>query len=230
MARAGSLLAAAVGIGALACGALRLREPRPDLDRIVRDPAVVTQDGLYLVLWDGPGAVVVKAPRPELYRYQSILLDEVSIDYEARTAPRRSVEEARLRNRLRSSLAAELARGAGWTLVEAPGPAVLTVGITVLDLSLPYRALTNRAATSYVASSGGVAIVLDLRDSLTDEPLLRYAQRRALPGGVFYDPTTVELEAAERAFDAFAADTRDSIARFHRWAEEMQREEKAGGG
>jgi hypothetical protein len=230
MARAGSLLAVAVGIGALACSALRLSESRPDLDRIVRDPAVVTQDGLYLVLWDGPGAVFVKAPRPELYRYQSIRLDEISIDYAARTAPRRSVEEARLRNRLRSSLVSELARGAGWTLVEAPGPAVLTVSISVLDLSLPNRALTNRASTAYAASAGSVAIVVDLSDSVTGEPLLRYAQRRTLPGGVFYDPTTVELEAAERAFDAFAADTRDSIALFHRWAEEMQREEEAGGG
>jgi hypothetical protein len=230
MARAGPLLAAAVGIGALACSALRIPEPRSDLAEIVRNPAVVTQDGLYLVLWDGPGAVFVKAPRPELYRYQSIRLDEVSIDYEQRTAPRRSVEEERLREHLRATLAAELARGTGWNLVEAPGPAVLTVEVAVIDLSLNERALTNRAATAYVASAGSVALVLDLRDSLSNEPLLRYAQRRALPGGVYYDPTTVDLERTERAFDAFAADTRDSIARFHRWAEEMQREEASGGG
>ncbi len=219
MARALSLLAAAVAIGGLACGAIQ-----PDGARAARDPGAVTVDGLRLVLWDGPGVIFSRTPRPDLRRYRGILFAETSIEYRGGTPARRSLDETRLREHLRSAVAEELTQTGDWAVVEGPGEAVLQVGLAVLDLALRDLPLANRQTTSYVAPSGNVSIVLDLRDSLSGEPLLRYAQRRVLPGGVFYDPTTVELERTQKAFDVFAEDTRAGIEWFRGEFERLHRD------
>jgi hypothetical protein len=227
-ARASSLLLAAA-IGALACAGIPSGGSGGGRGGAVPQPGAVTLDGLQLVLWDGPGVIFARAPRPDLGLYRGIVFGEPSLEYRSGTPQRRALDEPRLLEHLRSAVAGELSGAGGWSLAEAPAEGVLQIGLAVLDLALQDRALTNRASTAYVAPSGGVSIVLDLRDSLTGETLLRYAQRRVLPGGVYYDPTTVELERAERAFDSFAEDVRAGLDWF-RGEFERQRAKEEGSG
>jgi len=194
-----------------------LIEPSTNAPHVTMGPfAVVTKDGLHLVDADGPGAFFVKPPQPNLYRYAKILLAPVSISYNQSSKRRRHIYELELGRHIRKALTQELAASAGWQLASRPGPDVLRVRLAILEMELRDPEATGTSSTNYLSAGGHVTIVMDLRDSLTDEPLARFVERGELPGGFYPDPSTAEVDRVKRAVDRFATDTRTNLELFHR--------------
>ncbi len=177
--------------------------------------AIVTKDGLHLVSDDAPGAIFVKPPQPDLYLYSKILLAPVAISYNHMTKRRRNVYELELGRHIRQALTQELEHSAGWQLVKRPGSDVLRVQLAILEMELRDPETTGTASSNFLSKGGFVTIVMELRDSITDEPLFRFVERGSLPGGFYADPSTAEVDRVKRAVDRFAADTRTNLELFH---------------
>lgn len=223
-------IAVAFALGCVAPGSLGARRatiaevdaaalPLTHLARIQQGPgAAVSSDGLHRVNTpdDNPGVLYVKAPRPRLYEFDSLVLAPVNIQYGKRTRRPRQAEELAIARHFRSSLAEELAGSSGWQVVPDPGDGVLKLEIAALGLELPDEALDESGATTtFVGPGGEVTIVMTLRNSLTGEPLLRFVERRVLPGGHYAAANTLGVERVNRAFDRFALDTRTNLETFH---------------
>jgi hypothetical protein len=177
--------------------------------------AVVTKDGLHLVNADAPGAIFVKPPQPDLYRYTKIVLAPVAISYNHMTKRRRDVYELEMGRHIRQALTKQLESSAGWQLVKRPGSDVLRVQLAILEMELRDPQATGTASSNFLSQGGFITIVMELRDSVTDEPLFRFVERGSLPGGFYADPSTAEVDRVKRAVDRFAADTRTSLELFH---------------
>ena len=191
-------------------------EPKNNSPRVMMGPfAIVTKDGLHLVHADGPGAIFVKPPQPHLYRNDKILLAPVAISYTKTSKRRRHVYELEMGRHIRQALTQKLESSAGWQLVKRPGKNVLRVKLAILEMELRDPEASGAASTNYLSKGGHITIVMDLRDSVTDEPLLRFVERGSLPGGFYADPSTAEVDRVKRAVDRFAADTGTSLELFH---------------
>lgn len=143
-------------------------------------------DGLVLRPDTRLGAVFVK-PNAELVGYTSVLLDPLQISFSTNWDPNSGTRG--LRNRLNAAdvaaikdqlaglfqetFRAELARG-GFAIVTEPGPDTLRVSPAVIELYItaPDTPSAGRSRT-YVANSGRMTLVAELRDSVTGEILAR---------------------------------------------------------
>ncbi|NQZ95191.1 MAG: DUF3313 family protein [Myxococcales bacterium] len=202
-------------------------DPKREVARIMMGPmAVVTQDGLHMVEANSPGAIFVKAPHPNLYSYNKIMLAPVAMSYKATSQRRRSNQELEIGRHIRAALVRELAKSAGWELVRRPAKDVLRVRLSILELDILDPAPPSGSAiTQFVASSGRVTLVMDLRDSLTDQPLLRFVERGALPGGFYSDPSSLEVDRVKNAVDGFAFDTSRNLEMFHNHVQKIREAE-----
>ena len=70
--------------------------------------------------------------------------------------------------------------GAGYEIVEAPGPETLRISAAIVDLyvTAPDTNPSGRVRT-YTANSGQMTLVLEVRDSVTGEILARAVDRRS---------------------------------------------------
>ena len=150
-------------------------------------PAPVTEwDGLVLRPDTRLGAVFVK-PDAEIGAFTSVLLEPLQVSFASNwdpTSRRRGTasrlnagDVAAMKDQLaelfQETFRAELARG-GYVLVNEPGPDTLRVTPAVIDLyvTAPDTASAGRTRT-YVANSGRMSLVVELRDSVTGEVLAR---------------------------------------------------------
>lgn len=143
-------------------------------------------DGLVLRPDTRLGAVFVK-PDAEIVASTSVLLDPLLVRFSANWDPnstRRSqarrlnaADVAAIKDQLadlfQETFRAELARG-GYVLVNEPGPDTLRVTPAVVELYItaPVAGPAGSAQT-YVANSGRMTLVAELRDSMTGEVLAR---------------------------------------------------------
>ena len=67
---------------------------------------------------------------------------------------------------------------AGYEVVTAPGPDVLRVNSSILDLDLNAPAGSAGFATTYILTAGQAALIVEVRDSTTNALLGRVADRR----------------------------------------------------
>ena len=82
--------------------------------------------------------------------------------------------------------------------VKKPEPCALWVDVSLIDLELMEGTGYVGSKTTYARSLGSVAVTLSLSDSLTNEVVLRYATRRALPGGQYIETHTPGWHSLER--------------------------------
>lgn len=157
--------------------------------------AGTTPDGLQRVRDEQLGARFVR-PGAELSYYRAVLIDPLSVRYAPE--PERSYrgpgrprvaltadEIERLKKIYHDSLESSFG---GFEQVAAPAHDVLRVSGHVVDLEVeipPYRG----GEMQFVVAMGAMTMVLDVRDSTTDEAMTRIVDRRAVR------PDTVSLVA-----------------------------------
>jgi hypothetical protein len=160
--------------------------------------AAVDQDGLQRTEVTGLDLVFVR-PGATLEGFNKVQLAPVQVafrrNWERRTSTgsRQRVsarDMERIRDRLSTLIEAEvreeLARG-GYALVEDSGDDVLAVQMAIVNLNItaPDVASTSRVRV-YTTSVGEMTLVADLRDSSSDELLMRVYDRRV--GRTFKTP------------------------------------------
>jgi hypothetical protein len=122
----------------------------------------------------------------------------------------------------------ELGRSTSWETATQPADDVLLVAVGALELDADTSPVeTTGSVTVFTNASGGLLLVMKLMDSITEEPLLRFAERRMLPGGTF-SGSQIELLRVMNAFDAFADDLGDSIESYYAAVREIERREAGG--
>jgi hypothetical protein len=188
--------------------------------------------------WDGLvrqpntrlNAVFVR-PDAEIKAYRSVMLDPVEVafarNFEANRGGRSGLSRldagdlaairSSLAEMMREIVGAELARG-GYTLVDAPGPDTLRVTAAIVDLYInaPDTMTAGRSRT-YVADSGRMTLVAELRDSTTGELLARAVDTRTgRNAGTFMVANRVTNTAdARRAMGVWATALRRGLDEMH---------------
>jgi hypothetical protein len=166
-----------------------------------------THDGLYAVknsradeAWARPGF--------DLSRYDKIMLEDAGIEYRpggdsSRTTVARSrsagpyevtqEQKSRLESVLMQAFHQELGRSEVFEIVNEPGPEVLLVRGSLLDVVSNVPPEPVGVTDIYLTSVGEASLVIELRDSVTNAILARAVDRRAAerPGGNLFESNRV---------------------------------------
>jgi hypothetical protein len=150
--------------------------PRPV---VFEGNAPATADGLYRVQTRQVGVAYVK-PGADFAAYDKVRVAPVTVSYKGGFTldPER---KKRLQGIFQDAFARQLGRSEVFTVVDAPGPRTLRVAGHIVDLlvSIPPRS-TPGGEFDYIMDAGAMTLVLDVRDSVSGEPLARVADRRAI--------------------------------------------------
>lgn len=159
----------------------------------------------------GRGTLLVR-PDHQLGRYDDLLIEYVGFRY-GEDQPWLSFEdEDRIHGILDGVVRGRQSGAIG--LTSEPGPCVLSLRFFVTDLELLDADFNATSTVSFVRSFGEATMVMELRDSLTDEPLARYRQRRSLGGGHNNQPgTRASLHRLRRAVTAAMRDMGNELQR-----------------
>jgi hypothetical protein len=190
----------------------------------------VTGDGLHRVRWSQLGAEFVK-PGAEFGRYDKVLLDPLTISMAGEGERRRMGPTKQyaptpgylqgMARAYRETFAKQFQTG-GFELVSEPGPGVLRVSGHVVDLVLTAQLDPEQDTDTVelVRSFGDLTMLIDVRDSVSGEPLLRTVDRQPisrnpLTGGS-RNTTGANLSAQRELFGHQAVLLRDEVAQFQR--------------
>jgi hypothetical protein len=181
----------------------------------------VTQDGLHRID-DTPFAGAWSKPGIDLRGYDKILLQPFGIQFrevkdpgfrrDAGDFPLDDEQKRKLEETIREALVAELAKSERFTLTDQPGPGVLAARGAFLDVvsHVPPDPI-GRGAT-FVRSLGEATLVVELRDSLTDELYARAVDRRAVEPPIPTRSNAVNNRAeVRRAVRRWAAVLREQL-------------------
>jgi cytochrome c553 len=202
-----------VMVAALVAGCLGAPEPR-----IETGPgAVVTPDGLHKVEPVPVGTLFMR-PDYAFGSYAKYILGEtvITLKRDSRVLDPNELEELKARF---DAVAREVIAQTGRVEVAEPAPCVALVNLALLDVDLLDPSEFSGARTSMVASFGSLTLALEVRDSSTGEPLLRYSRRRRLEGGAGIGADPATGAALSAALEKFAVDFQDdfvqSLPRVH---------------
>lgn len=178
-------LAAAVAVAACSTSS-----SPPPIEYQTRGELPVTADGLHRIRSMRVAAVYLK-PGASFTTYKQIVIDPVTVSYKSpprkATASNRSRgnfaltddDMARFKRTFQEVFEEELAKSEDYQLVKESGPDALRVEGHIVDLVVD--APPQRGATyDFVMKAGEMTLIMDVRDSITGEPLARVADRRAV--------------------------------------------------
>ncbi|UCG88098.1 MAG: DUF3313 family protein [Gemmatimonadota bacterium] len=184
--------------------------------------AEVTVDGLHRVDNSVMALAWVK-PDLNLQGYTKVMIDEVTVAYQKDPGSRRRdpygteqnfaltpSQMTNLKSWFREAVVTALTKDDGYEIVDSPGPDVLHINADLIDLvvRVPTEGGLGRERT-YTRSYGEVTLILELRDSESEEILARVADRR--------DPTrNTDTRLAEVTPTFVRSDTRRL---FEYWAD-----------
>ena len=197
-----SLLQSALSWAPLLFLAAACTQPTPSIRYKTSGDLPVTADGLHRIQSMQVGAVYLK-PGASFAGFDAIIVDPVTVSY--KSPPRQATttnrsrgnfalndsQMDRLKRIFQEVFQGELEKSQDYQLVTEPGPTVLRVSGHIVDLVVdvpPQRG----GERDFVVSAGEMTLILDVRDSVTREPLARVADRRAIqpasagPGRVYY--------------------------------------------
>lgn len=220
-----------VGLTGLACG-----PAAPGGVYYASGKGAVTPDGLHRVEWEPFRTTYVK-PGADLQRYDKVLISEVSVSY--KTPPRRghlgrdeidpnyALPDSAIQSLKRyfhKAFVEELTESQNFSVVETAGPDVLLISghIVNLRITLPPQRDQEPDETVYASSSGQMTLLLDARDSISGEPLVRVGQAQAIQmsdGGWYAADPVSNSSAVREIFDRWASSLRRELDQFHALAE-----------
>ncbi len=140
----------------------------------------VVRDGLIEVETYDRGQLFVRRDH-RLGDYDNLLIDHVGFRYGRGQDRLKEGEEDRIVAMLLGAVQGSQDGRLG--LAAIPGPCVLTVNLFLKDLEFEMPEWSGTSETNFVSSYGATTMVLELRDSMNQEPLARFIQRRDLGGG-----------------------------------------------
>ncbi len=140
----------------------------------------VVRDGLVEVETYNRGQLFVKREH-HLGDYDNLLIDHVGFRYRRGQERLKEGEEDRIVSMLLGAVQGSQDGTIG--LAAVAGPCVLTVNFFLKDLEIETPDWDGRSQTNFMSSYGAATMVLELRDSMDQEPLARFIQRRDLGGG-----------------------------------------------
>jgi hypothetical protein len=154
---------------------------------------------------DSSGLVALSSWKPgELYShparsiddYDDILVGEVGLSYAAKQQALTADDQQRLKMGVFEIVGRQIP-AAGQLAVSSPGPCTVTLGVQLADLTWP---TANH--------NGGTTVILEFRDSLNGDPIVRYTQHRELSN---IGPTTAsgpDLKRLGATLEVVAEDVR----------------------
>ncbi len=193
--RAGSRIA-----GLLGCCALGCATATPSVD--TGPAAITTPDGLHRVENVPQGTLYMK-PDYRVGSYDAFLLGHTMVTFEAGSRKLEESQVAQIRRRF-DDVAREVISGGGTPEVSEAGPCVALINLAMIDLDLLDPKQLSGTRTSVLRSFGALTLVLEIRDSHTHEPLLRFGRRRRLEGGAGTGADPATGAALSQAFRSFA--------------------------
>lgn len=180
-----AVMLAAVGFATASCTANPTVETGPD--------AEVTWDGLHRVDKTSMDAVWMK-PDVDLSRYTGLVLAAAGMTLkpvehgqrwwpgvdDQTEFPISAENRQRLQEEMRKAFAEELSKTQRYEIVEQPGPGVLLLAGELLDVvsRVPPVDECVGQCDVYLTDIGEATLVLELRDSVTNEVLVRAVDRR----------------------------------------------------
>jgi len=192
----------------------------------------VTPDGLHRVDWEPFQATYVR-PGADLQRYNKVLVQEVTVSYKTPPGPsslnRDAIDPnyalpasaiASLKRQFHEDFVKALGESQDFAVVETPGPDVLLISGHIVNLQIQVPPEQDQAVdeTDITNSAGQMTLVLDARDSMSGEPLVRVGQVRAIQmaGGGWYasDPVS-NSEAVRQTLQTWASELRRELDQFH---------------
>jgi len=164
-----------------ACAATPTSKPDIDADTL-------TFDGLAKVKNPAAGTAWMR-PDFNLTGYTKVMLRGAGIEYRpvprnasSRVFPLTDKQKTRLRQIVGDAFKAELAKSTKYQLVTEPGPDVLTVWGGLIDVVSYVPPDKMGSSDIYLRSVGEATLVLEIRDSQSNSPLVRVLDRRAAGG------------------------------------------------
>lgn len=191
--------------------------------------------------WDG----LVRQPHPRLAAvfvrpgiqedmtaFRSVMLDPVDVSFSSEFERNRrgGISSRRLDADDLAAIQQDLAslfqevfreelQGGGYEVVDKPGPDTLRVSAAIVDLfiSAPEAAQSVGRSRTYVADSGRMTLVLELRESITGEILARAVDARSgrNVGTLSIANRATNRTEARRALRIWARALREGLDEFH---------------
>ncbi len=162
-------------------GAIESDEAPAQMRLSARGQQLETVDGLKLVQENRRGALYVR-PDHHLGAYDTIRIEPFTMNYRRGQRPLSEQQTKRLGKHLADSFRAQI-ESTYVGVEQTPGECTVSVQVHINDVELLDLVPSTGATSSFISSAGSVMMILEMRDSLTGRPLVRYGQRRLLPGG-----------------------------------------------
>lgn len=194
-----------LAIGSIALFA-SISDAAPKAPRVQTGPdAEITHDGLHRVDRAVMDAAWVK-PDLDLTGYNKLMLVSIGISYKedpdyrgrfdrsATEFPITPENRERLQSTVRAEFLEEFEKLERYEIVAEPGPDVLMLIGGILDVVSrvpPESPGTTTRGGVYLTSVGDATLVLELRDSMTNEVLARAADRRSAKSAFAFEVNTV---------------------------------------
>jgi len=170
---------------------------------------------------DGQGILYVKAPRPHLERFESLVLDPVAIEPEEGDLPWSSAVTNRLRKSFTRSLKSKLKKQDTWQMTDdLEGPGVLKVRVTAKEpnFGLPH---VGAAFSETPQPTNKTTLVTELYDSETGEVLVQFIARREIPPRIQVG-SRVQIDQLRLFYSRFADSIGDSLGQLAQAVEDVR--------
>ena len=203
----------AVAIALFAIGAAEIASAKePVID--TSDPSKMTVDGLYPVKHSRIDVAFAREGL-DLGPYDAVMVAPVSIAYQRKSYELNEVQVERMGRYFSETLSEELSDN-GYQLVTTPGANVLLLQASIVDLRInrPTKAPVGRA-TVFAAESGEMTLIGELKDSMSGQILVRFADRQR-PRSYWAKSTSIsEWSEVRRAFRFWAGILTERLDAFH---------------
>jgi len=156
----------------------------------------VDSSGLVRIPLKQPGDLFAH-PTRSMDDYDNFLLGDVNVAYSKQQEPLSELDTQRLRMSTYEIVTTQIP-AAGQLAVSQPGPCTVKLEIALSDLEFPKKEHDNGSAT----------VTMVFRDSLSGDPLVRYAQHRELALGSSPEGGKPDLKRLQSTLELVAVDMR----------------------
>jgi hypothetical protein len=188
--------------------------------------AEITYDGLHRVDGSRLAAVWIK-PSIDLSKYNKLMLEGVGIQYRAvdpqnrykRNADEFPLDEDQkeeIRKVVRETLTDEIKKSEHFTVVDIPGEGVLKIKLGLADVVSRIPPQRGARSDFYIRNLGEAMLVMEYRDSVTNEVLARATDRREVePTMVGESSPATNLAEVGRAVRVWGTQIRKGLDELH---------------
>ncbi len=160
-------------------------------------PPTTDPSGLVRLPHEGPGDLFAH-PSRSIDDYDDFLVTDVGLSYAPHQQPLSQDDLQRFRMMAYGVVLRQIP-AAGYLAATGPGPCTVKLGVQFDALAFPGPGPRKNGATT---------VVLELRDSLTGDPMVRYGQHRELSIGPSTEMGRPDLERLESTLEIVAEDVR----------------------